>query len=228
MSRKETRASLDLSAASAALAADLCRRLPELGHIDPQSLLFCLARSRAAGEHGVYARIAPLRFAGGAREEVRRQGWQLRTYRLPALRHDQRDILYLIYLMIPRFLRLSPREKLNTLVHELYHISERCDGDIRRFAGRNFAHGSSRRRYDRTIENLVERYLAAASDPTLLAPLQVTEADWQEQRLRLTGLTVPLPRARLISRRHRQDCLAQDKHFLATAPAQLHSHASCP
>jgi len=199
LSNKENSVSLDLSAASAALAVDLCRRLPELGHIDPQTLLFCLSRSKVAGIHGIYARIAPLRFAGGSREEVRRRGWQLRTYRLPVLRHDERNILYLIYLMIPRFLRLSPREKLNTLVHELYHISEACDGDIRRFAGRNFAHGASRRRYDRIIEGLVDRYLAAAPDPTLLAPLHVTEEDWHEQRLRLTGLTVPLPRARLIS-----------------------------
>lgn len=202
MSRKETRDSLDLSAASAALAVDLCRRLPELGHIDPHALLFCLSRSRVAGTHGVYARIAPLRFAGGAREEVRRRGWRLRTYRLPVLRHDERDILYLIYLMIPRFLRLSPREKLNTLIHELYHISEACDGDIRRFAGRNFAHGSSRRHYDRIIEALVDRYLATAPDPALLTPLSLSEEDWHEQRQRLTGLTVPLPRARLISNTH--------------------------
>lgn len=148
--------------------------------------------------HGVYARIAPLRFAGGAREAVRRRGRLLRTYRLPALRHADRDILYIIYLMIPRFLRLSPREKLNTLVHELYHISEACDGDIRRFPGRNFAHGSSRRRFDRTIDTLVASYLDADPDPTLLAPLSISEDDWHTQRLRLTGLTVPLPRARLI------------------------------
>jgi len=148
--------------------------------------------------HGVYARIAPLRFAGGSRETVRRRGRQLRTYRLPTLRHADRDILYIVYLMIPRFLRLSPREKLSTLVHELYHISETCDGDIRRFPGRNFAHGSSRRRFDRTIDALVATYLDGAPDPTLLAPLAVSEEDWHTRRLRLTGLTVPLPRARLI------------------------------
>lgn len=194
MSSKGSGDTLDLSAASAALAADLCRRLPALAHIDPACLLFCLSRSRAAGVHGVYARIAPLRFAGGSREAVRRRGRQLRTYRLPALRHADRDILYIVYLMIPRFLRLSPREKLNTLAHELYHISAACDGDIRRFPGRNFAHGSSRRRFDRTIDTLVASYLDGDPDPALLAPFSITEDDWHARRLRLTGLTVPLPR----------------------------------
>lgn len=191
-------AALDLSEAAAALAADLCRHLPDLAHIDCDRLLFALARSRADGSHGLYARIAPLRFAGGTRETVLRRGRGRGTYRLPELIHDGRQILYVVYLLLPRFLRLEPRQRLATLVHELYHVSARCDGDIRRFPGRNFAHGRSRAAYDRTVEALVERYLAANPDPLLLAPFKVTEADWQSGRLRLTGLSVPLPRARLV------------------------------
>jgi len=192
--------SIDLSTAAAALGADLCRRVPELEHIDPQRLLFCLGRSRAEGLHGVYARIAPLRFAEGANELTRRRGRYIETFRMPSMTHDEREILYLIYLMVPRFLRLSFEQKLTTVIHELYHISEACDGDLRRFPGRNFAHGASRRGYNRIIERLQEAYLRSAPDPHLLDVLRLDEEGWRRGDFRLTGLAVPLPRARLVAR----------------------------
>ena len=193
-------AAIDLSAACAALGADICRRVPELGHIDPQRLLVCLSRSRADGTHGVYARIAPLRFDAGAMEKSRRRGRYLETFRMPALTHEGREILYLIYLMVPRFLRLGHGQKLATLIHELYHIAEACDGDLRRFPGRNFAHGSSRHGYNRIVARLQEQYLAGGPDPKLLEVLHLDEEGWRLGRFRLTGLTVPLPRARLVAR----------------------------
>lgn len=191
---------IDFSACCDALCRDLVARVPELGHIRPDRLLFCLARSRAAGTHGVYARIAPLRFAGGTREHTRRAGRYLETYTLPPLRHEGREILYLIHLLVPRFLRLSFQEKLSTLIHELYHVSERCDGDLRRFPGRNFAHGSSRKAYNRKVNELMAGFLAAAPDPRLLAPLRLSEEDWLQRRVHLLGLRTPLPRPRLVCR----------------------------
>lgn len=191
----------DLSAALTLLGEDLCRRSPELSHIDPQAVLFAVSRSRAGGTHGTYARIAPLRFAAGETELSRRRGRYVETFRMPSLIHREREILYLIYMMVPRFLRLSFRQKLTTLIHELYHISENCDGDIRRFPGRTFAHGPSRQAYNRRVEEILEGYLAAAPEPGLLAFLHHSEDQWKQGRLRLTGLTVPLPRARLVARR---------------------------
>lgn len=191
---------IDLSAACASLAADICRRVPELGHIDPQRLLVCLSRSRADGSHGVYARIAPLRFAAGAMEQNRRRGRYLETFRMPALSHEGREILYLIYLMVPRFLRLSCEQKLATVIHELYHIAETCNGDLRRFPGRNFAHGSSRNGYNRIVDRLQKQYLAQCPDPKLLDVLHLDEEGWRHGHFRLAGLTVPLPRARLVAR----------------------------
>lgn len=191
---------IDLSAACAALAEDICRRVPELGHIDPQRMLICLSRSRAGGDHGVYARIAPLRFDAGAQEKTRRRGRYVETFRMPTLTHEGRDILYLIYLMVPRFLRLSFEQKLTTLIHELYHIAEACDGDLRRFPGRNFAHGSSRQGYNRIIARLQQQYLDRHPDAQLLDVLRLDEDSWACGQIRLTGLTVPLPRARLVAR----------------------------
>lgn len=201
MTPRSTVPAWDLSERFHALAADLCRRLPELSHIDTGRVLFALSRSKAEGTHGTYARIAPLRFADGAHEFTRRRGRNMETFRMPALSHGGREILYVVYLMLPRFLRLSPEQKLNTAIHELYHISERCDGDIRRFPGRNFAHGSSRVAYNRIVSALAARYLASAPDPRLLDVLELTEEGWERHQVRLTGLTVPLPRARLVARR---------------------------
>lgn len=191
---------IDLSARVEALCRHLCATLPQLAHIDPDRLLVTLVRSRAQGIHGTYARIVPLRFAGGASEVTRRRGRVEETYRMPPLHHDGREIYYLISLLVPRFLRLSLEQKLTTVLHELYHISPACDGDIRRFAGRNFAHGHSRAAYNRKINQFLSAYLATGPDPALLAGIDIGEEDWREQSYRLTGLTIPLPRARLIAR----------------------------
>lgn len=191
----------DLSGCFEALAADLCRRLPELTHIDPKRVLFALARSRAEGMHGTYARIAPLRFAAGEPEITRRRGRFTETFRMPSLRHEGREILYLIHLMVPRFLRLAPEQKLNTIIHELYHISERCDGDIRRFPGRNFAHGTSREAYNRRIAILSANYLGASPPRHLMDVLHLSESQWKKGEILLTGISVPLPRPRLVARR---------------------------
>jgi hypothetical protein len=191
---------VDLSQCLEALASDLCRTVSELSHIDTGSILFCLSRSRAGGTHGTYARIAPLRFVGGNIEQTRRRGRYMETFRLPSLDHDGRQILYLVYLLLPRFLRLSFEQKLETVVHELYHISEACDGDIRRLGGRNYAHGHSRRAYNRKITELAGQYLASNPDSRLTDFLHLDEESWLRGEFRLTGLRVPLPKARMVAR----------------------------
>lgn len=191
---------IDLSARVEALCRHLCATLPQLAHIEPDRLLVTLVRSRAQGIHGTYARIVPLRFAGGTSEVTRRRGRVEETYRMPPLHHDGREIYYLISLLVPRFLRLSLEQKLTTVLHELYHISPACNGDIRRFAGRNFAHGHSRAAYNRQIGQLLHTYLATDPDPALLQGIDIGEAGWSERAYRLTGLTIPLPRARLVAR----------------------------
>ncbi len=197
----EENTAFDLSRATAALAEDIRRRVPPLSHIDPERILFCLSRSLSPGVHGTYARIVPLRFPDGTREKSRRRGRYLETFRMPAMEHEGRKILYLIYLFIPRFLRLPFEEKLATIFHELYHISEKFDGDIRRFPGRNYAHGASRREFHRRVSELATAYLETRPDPSLLRFLRMDEKSWREGRLRLSGLSVALPRARLADRR---------------------------
>lgn len=192
---------VDLSARLDDLCRDICAVVPQLGHIDPSRVLFTLVRSRAEGVHGTYARIVPLRFAGGAREWSRRRGALLETFRMPPLEHDGRDIRYVIALMIPRFLRLPLEQKLLTVLHELYHISPDCDGDIRRFAGRNFAHGRSRATYNTLVEGLLQHYRNNTEHPGPAHALDITETAWEQGRIHLVGLRLPLPRPRLVARR---------------------------
>ena len=85
-------------------------------------------------------------------------------------------------------------------IHELYHVSPRCDGDLRRFPGRNYAHGHSRKVFQQQVELLLDSYLAAAPAPSLLSAIDITEADWQQGLIAVKGLQVPLPRARLVAR----------------------------
>jgi hypothetical protein len=57
------------------------------------------------------------------------------------------------------FLRSSPRERIATIVHELYHASARFDGTLHR--GRRHSR-LPLAKYNRRVRGIVDRYLAAA------------------------------------------------------------------
>jgi predicted metallopeptidase len=136
---------------------DLVAKVPELGYIDLDRVLLSITQARQASKHGVYASCVPLRFEGGARETTVRR----HRFRMPEVRHQGREILYILYFMLPRFhVEQEYREKIATIIHELYHISPQFNGDIRRFPGKSFAHGHSRERYHAAMQALADRYLA--------------------------------------------------------------------
>lgn len=176
------------------LIAHVTGRVPELAHIDPTRLLVCISSTRGAGVRGTYARIHPLRFPGGARSVERRRGRHTWVSTMPTIVHRQVEILYIIYFLVPRFLDLSLRVKLITVFHELYHISPAFDGDIRRFPGRNYAHGSSTRRYNTRMGELVDLYLADHGSPELLAFLEGDMAELRSRHRTLVGRRFPVPR----------------------------------
>jgi predicted metallopeptidase len=171
------------------LIREIVTGVDEFRHVDPERVLVACARARDNGPIGAYAKIVPMRFEGGARE--RKVGRH--TYHMPALSYRGQEILYLIYFFMPRFGNLPYREGLETVVHELYHISPQFDGDIRRFPGRHFAHGSSQKRFNATVAALTERYLAAG-EPAAAAFLRATTAELRQGHGPLVGRRVPLPR----------------------------------
>lgn len=149
----------DFTGAMRGLCGDIVDRVPELAHVDMTRVAVSFTQTRARTQHGIYATTTPLRFAGGARHIVRRgTRWVVPQLFDPA----GREMLYILSFYLPRFLDLEFEQKLLTTVHELWHIGPEFNGDMRRFAGRCYAHGHSREAFDAVVGQLVGRYRAAA------------------------------------------------------------------
>jgi predicted metallopeptidase len=147
----------DFTTAMRRLCEDIVRRLPELGHVDLDRVALSLCQTRQKGTHGLYASLTPLRFESGAFEK-KVQG---RRYGVERVFNETGDeMLYILSFYLPRFQNTTLEEKLSTVLHELWHISPAFDGDVRRHAGRCYAHGPSQRAYDAKMDRLAQRWLA--------------------------------------------------------------------
>ena len=94
-----------------------------------------------------HSRIAATRCNGpGAEKLTKRYRWVW-----PRFIVGGQEKRYLVSFYLPRFLEIDRDEKLATVVHELFHISPDCNGDLRRFPGKNYAHGHSREAYDAAL-----------------------------------------------------------------------------
>lgn len=170
------------------LIADICRRVPEMTHINPRQLLVCLTRARGSSQGGTFAKIVPMRFADGTPFK-RING---NAYALPQIPTENGDVLYLIYIYVPRFFAQSYERRLLTLIHELYHIAPAFDGTIRRIGSR--AHGASREQFNANLQPLVDQYLAANPPDELLTLLHCDFPALSKQ-VQLVGRALPLPKA---------------------------------
>ncbi len=198
MKCEERIATLNLTLELERLIADIVAKVEEFSHIDPRRVLVCVSSTRGGGIHGTYAKIHPLRFEDGSRTKSVRRGMRSYAYEMPAISHRGVEMLYVVYFLIPRFLNLTFREKLITLFHELYHISPEFNGDIRRFPGKNYAHGSSTKRYNAQMARLVDAYLSRDEECHTAAFL---EGDMETIRGRykaIVGRKMAAPRIRLV------------------------------
>jgi hypothetical protein len=161
----------DFTAAIRSVCIDMERRLPELSHIEMPRVAIGMCQTRNGALHGVFATLTPLRFAGGRLEKAVRG----RRHRIqPLVNSAGQEFLYLLNFYLPRFLNLSLEEKLSTIVHELWHIGPLFDGDLRRHAGRCYAHGTSQREYDSQMDRLTRQWLARDPPHDLYDFLQAT------------------------------------------------------
>ncbi len=151
------------------LCRDMIVRLPELRHIDMDRVGVGFRQTRRAVSHGMFASLTPLRFHAGSLLTKRRgRDWTIqRVYD-----RDGREMLYILNFYLPRFQNLSWREKLITVIHELWHVGTQFDGDLRRHEGRCYAHGSSKSEYDEQMGVLVDEWLAHDPPDSLHAFLQ--------------------------------------------------------
>jgi predicted metallopeptidase len=173
------------------LCEDMVSRADSLRHIDMERVAISFSQTRSATKTGIFASLTPLRFAGGAAHTVRRgRKWEIQK----VIDVNGRSMLYLLNFYLPRFLDLGFREKLETVVHELWHVSPRCDGDLRRFGQRKYAHGASLKKYDAHVKMLVEEWLARNPPERLYAFLYDDFRRLSVQHGRVIGTKIHAPK----------------------------------
>lgn len=172
------------------LVADIARRSPPLAHVNVEQLLFGVTQARSQRSCGLQARVTPLRFRDGQLTRVRHGV----TYHVQRFQVAGREYLYLLTFCLPRFLDRGFDDKLITLFHELYHIGPRCDGDLRRHAGRCSIHSRSKKLYDAHMAQLARDYLAGHPDPALAAFLRLDFAQLIRRHGSVLGLAFPRPK----------------------------------
>jgi len=181
---------LDFSAVIRKLCDDVKVRCPVFAHLDPSSMAFTCTTSRNTGKYGLLARVTPMRFRdGGAYHRHRGTLYQAQRYVI-----DGREVLYLVTFCLPRFLNLPFLEKLTTVIHELYHISPRFDGDLRRHDGRCQFHTHSKRGYDELMEKMTREYLTTQPNPELFTSFHSTFAQLCATHGSVQTISLPQPR----------------------------------
>ncbi|MBR5626514.1 MAG: hypothetical protein IKW74_02705 [Thermoguttaceae bacterium] len=168
--------SFNYTAATRIICEDICSTLPAFSHVDMDKVGISFCQTRRQEKYGVFASLSPLKMEGGKSIKF----WCGSYWKMPDVRDSSgRLILYILSLYVPRFINLTLTEKIDTIIHELYHIGEKFDGDFRRFPGRCSSHGSSRKKYDQIVHALAREWLA--HDP---APEK-----WNFLTLNFQGLT---------------------------------------
>ena len=173
------------------LCDDMVARLPELAHIDMSRVAVCFCQTRKAVPHGIFASLTPLRFKDGAATALRR-GRPHVIQRVCDL--TGREMLYVLSVYLPRFQNLDFREKLITVLHELWHISPRFNGDIRRHEGRYHAHTHSQAEYDDQMGRLADAWLAQSPPPDSWSFLQDDFRRLIDRHGGIVGLKIRRPR----------------------------------
>lgn len=182
------RHSINLTERLEVIVHDLCARIPEFAHINPRRLLVCVARTRTTRAGGTFAKIIPMRFPDGSPLKTVRD----QLFSLPQIPTADGDVLYLIYVYLPRFFQQPFERRLLTLVHELYHIAPAFDGTIRLFGSR--AHGASREQFNDRLQPLIQQYLATRPSDELLAILR-DDLNALARQATLVGRTLSVPKA---------------------------------
>ena len=183
---------IDYTAHLTRLMRDLTARVPDLSHIDPDRVLV-FARHGRTGSAGPFATCHCLTlptsepgyyywFDARTGEMTRRSPYFVT--RSPRVTVGGRTIHYLISFTLPRYCdqrlagskkeRFYPGEpdwvaRLDTVVHELYHIDparagirRACDDEGREAAGAH-AHG-----FFEQVASIVRRYIGSRPDPALV------------------------------------------------------------
>jgi predicted metallopeptidase len=131
------------------LIRDVAARLPELAHVRASRMLVVAGEARGTSRATIRpGNVGPAR-GGRRRRFIRVRG---------------RSILYVVTLRPLWFAASTPEERVATVFHELYHVSQRFDGTLHR--GRRHAL-QPRAAFDRKVAVLLGRYLPRAREEVL-------------------------------------------------------------
>lgn len=136
-----------------ALLDHIAETMPEFGHIKPSRVLVVAGEARR-GSRGT---VKPLLFEAGQLAEGDKR-------RRPVVRIKGRKMLYCITLRPLFFRDSSPRQRIGTILHELFHISPSFDGTLSRAR----RHSEAGRDFQKRLRPLVRRYLKTCP-PELIA-----------------------------------------------------------
>jgi hypothetical protein len=143
----------NVSRAVKQLIRDVARRLPEYGHVKAERILVVAGEARRASR----ATVRPMRFPSGRLVEEGGARGKGRRRRRPKVTYRGHDVLYVITLR-PLFFRAStPEQRVETILHELFHVSGRFDGTL----APERRHAAMGDRFEAELRPLVKRYLAA-------------------------------------------------------------------
>lgn len=153
--RRKRRRRPNLSRAVRLLIRDIARRLPELAHVRAENVLVVAGEARRASR----ATIRPMHFSE-SRGPLSRNGER----RKARVTFRGRHILYVLTLRPLFFRSSSPEKRVETILHELFHLGARFDGTLdpsRRHSA------LPAREFEKLFRPLVKRYLARCPAATL-------------------------------------------------------------
>lgn len=172
------------------LCEDVCERMDEFRHIHMPQIAVTFAQTRSRVSHGMQAKLTPLRFESGSLTTFRHG----RTWAVQKLLCGEQEMLYILTFYLPRFLQHDFREKMITVLHELYHISPEFNGDIRRHSGRYHVHSHSQKEYDRQMGVLVDAYMRTRPDPEVYGFLSHNYKSLSTKYGGVVGMKVAIPK----------------------------------
>ena len=177
------------------LVDDIIKTHPFFKHIKVKNILIAMSPSNG-NRNGVVAKLRPMLFEGGSRTKTVRRI----EYAAPEVMINGINILYIVYFHLPRFLNHGDQKtKLVTVLHELHHISPLFNGDVRRYPGKNFAHGNSRKDFDSMVSIYTDEYIHTTAHPELSIFLKFKYNELKRKYGAIYGDMIRIPRSKNVS-----------------------------
>ena len=163
-------------------------------HLEIKRILICIASNRGKARGGTYGKLVPLKFKDGS--DILH--YKSRIYAMPKIINNGIPLLYLVYFYSPKFIDITPFEKLRVIFHELYHISPEFNGDIRRVSKVKVFHGYSTKSFNAQFENDLHMFYKYISNTIFMKFLQMDSKLLQKNFQKIFSRRMKLPKPILV------------------------------